>query len=204
MEGGDPTGVIINHLGSKTFQIVIGGRGQGKEGREKIKRPLMGVIYLYNSTCRMEAAQLLRWQGFCSLTGLWRLKSADGGRGLEVSHGCHFHPSGLSGVKGKICFPKTREEMELDKRQSGPTWTTSQFCTVTYENVLIYSLQKASRDRKLRNKAMSPRPSPIERKVRNPLVSLRVSVYCSHSSCDDTRWYITLVMWEKAGDGSVM
>lgn len=60
MEGGDPTGVIINHLGSKTFQIVIGGRGQGKEGREKIKRPLMGVIYLYNSTCRMEAAQLLR------------------------------------------------------------------------------------------------------------------------------------------------
>lgn len=54
MEGGDPPGVIINHLGSKTFQIVIGGRGQGKEGREKIKRPLMGVIYLYNSTCRME------------------------------------------------------------------------------------------------------------------------------------------------------
>lgn len=54
MEGGDPTGVIINHPGSKTFKTVIGGRGQGEEGREKIKRPLMRVIYLHNSTCGME------------------------------------------------------------------------------------------------------------------------------------------------------
>lgn len=41
MEGGDPTGVIINHPGSKTFKTVIGGRGQGKGGRGEIKRPLM-------------------------------------------------------------------------------------------------------------------------------------------------------------------
>lgn len=54
MEGGDPTGVIINHLGSKTFPIVIGGRRQGKKEREKIKRPLMRGISQHNGTCRME------------------------------------------------------------------------------------------------------------------------------------------------------
>jgi hypothetical protein len=35
MEGGDPTGVIINHLGSKTFQIARRGGGARKKGKRK-------------------------------------------------------------------------------------------------------------------------------------------------------------------------
>lgn len=62
MEGSDPVRVIINHLGSKTFPTVKK-RPQGweKEGKEKIKGPLMVVIY-----CTTEPA---KW----NFSGVWNL-----------------------------------------------------------------------------------------------------------------------------------
>ena len=59
MEGSDPVGVIINHLGSKTFPIVRRGRGWGKESRERSKG-----LWWRLSTCTNEPA---KW----SFSGVW-------------------------------------------------------------------------------------------------------------------------------------